>query len=135
MFKLQFLENFLQYFCKTRFAIFLTSLYIWLNGLLFVLHLLVCLFTLFLYILCLYLFFINLPFLVNKSFIIDPTTTGVPWYLTPSLRYYRHLRLRNRGVTVLSPQSPLPCSPFYRDVAFLGWYSTLYGARGSGLFY
>jgi len=42
MFKLQFLEN--------SFAIFLTSLYIWLNGLLFVLHLLVWLFTLFLYI-------------------------------------------------------------------------------------
>jgi len=61
MFKLQFLEN---SFCN----IFLTSLYIWLNGLLVVLHLLVCLFTLFLY-LCLYLFTINLPFLVNKSFI------------------------------------------------------------------
>jgi len=33
-----------------------------------VLHLLVCLFTLFLYTLCLYLFTINLPFLVNKKF-------------------------------------------------------------------
>jgi len=38
-----------------------------------VLHLLVCLFTLFLYIyiLRLYLFTINLPFLVNKSFTFD----------------------------------------------------------------
>jgi len=43
-----------------------------------VLHLLACPFTLFLYILCLYLFIINLPFLVNKSFIIYTFLIEVP---------------------------------------------------------